>query len=422
MSGLQALIYPPEYDLSRAPELRDGYYYLYDNLTLSYTGKLTKNSGTESWTSLELSARLDTVKETIDLSAGYEIYTGKILSNVAWYFSIPYNISASTWDIVALENNGDGTADRWDGDETTPLAETHTGLNYEVPATEFVIGEYFAYNSVPNIPFCTIELDDYELTVGETAVITIRFNTVPANFTADDIIVQNGLVSNFQQTAVPYIYTALFTPTADVSDNTNIVTVKGSLGEYADLFNNLSITDATSANYTVNTTSYVVNHVSLNDAVATPTIAPPAGVTINDILAVANTNVAILDANGVSQGITISSPDFNDLTSGLVSTLMLGRQLEHCWWSNSLVNITLTFATAGTYRIETVGAADTTSNYETVHTVDSIPVQFQAAGNTTVKPSWDVAVTAGESITIGVEPAAGSSVCIINAIDITRVA
>jgi hypothetical protein len=69
-----------------------------------------------------------------------------------------------------------------------------------------------------------------------TATITFTFNEAPASFTLGDISATNGAVSNLVQSANPLVYTALFTPAANVASGTAVVSVAS--GAYADLAGN----------------------------------------------------------------------------------------------------------------------------------------------------------------------------------------
>jgi hypothetical protein len=69
-----------------------------------------------------------------------------------------------------------------------------------------------------------------------TAVITFTFSETPAAFSLGDISATNGTVSNLVQTANPLVYTAVFTPAANVAGASAVVSVAA--GAYADLAGN----------------------------------------------------------------------------------------------------------------------------------------------------------------------------------------
>ncbi len=73
-------------------------------------------------------------------------------------------------------------------------------------------------------PTVSITLSDTALKVGDTATVTFSFSEVVTGFTAADVTVANGSitepVSNDNIT-----YTATYTPTDDVTDTSNVITV-----------------------------------------------------------------------------------------------------------------------------------------------------------------------------------------------------
>ncbi|MCW8209827.1 hypothetical protein D8B24_23150, partial [Verminephrobacter aporrectodeae subsp. tuberculatae] len=69
-------------------------------------------------------------------------------------------------------------------------------------------------------PTATITLADSALTVGETTTVTINFNEPVTNFDANDIVLTNanGTLSTLTPNANRTVWTAIFTPTANVND------------------------------------------------------------------------------------------------------------------------------------------------------------------------------------------------------------
>jgi len=99
-------------------------------------------------------------------------------------------------------------------------------------------------------PRATITLDKAILAAGETATVTITFTEPVSGFVLSDLVAANGTLSNLVQTDNALIWTATFTPTADVEDLTNTVTLAA--GSYTDAAGNAGV-DATSDNYVVAT-------------------------------------------------------------------------------------------------------------------------------------------------------------------------
>ena len=103
-------------------------------------------------------------------------------------------------------------------------------------------------------PTVVITMADSALIVGETSLVTFTFSETPAGFTQGDVSVENGSLSGFTVTGDDKVYTATFTPTANIEDSSNIISVGTS---YTDVAGNTG-TAATSANYTIDTTAPTV--------------------------------------------------------------------------------------------------------------------------------------------------------------------
>jgi len=73
-------------------------------------------------------------------------------------------------------------------------------------------------------PTATIVVVDAALKAGETSGVTITFNEEVTGFTSDDIEVENGALGVIS-TSDNIVYTATLTPTANIEDATNMITV-----------------------------------------------------------------------------------------------------------------------------------------------------------------------------------------------------
>lgn len=76
-------------------------------------------------------------------------------------------------------------------------------------------------------PTVAISLDKYDISYGDTALVTFTFSTAPVGFTNADVILSsaNGTLSTVTVTGNPAVYTATYTPGASVEDSTNIIGV-----------------------------------------------------------------------------------------------------------------------------------------------------------------------------------------------------
>ena len=97
-------------------------------------------------------------------------------------------------------------------------------------------------------PTAVITIDKPTISAGETATVTITFSETVTQFALDDLTAPNGVLSNLVQTG-PRVWTATFTPTEQIDDATNFITLATS---YTDLAGNAG-TAASSDNYVVAT-------------------------------------------------------------------------------------------------------------------------------------------------------------------------
>lgn len=98
-------------------------------------------------------------------------------------------------------------------------------------------------------PTATITMSDSALIKGETSVVSVTFSEEVANFDINDITVENGTLSSFS-TNDNITWMGIFTPTDNIEDTTNIITLANT---YTDVAGNIG-TAVVSDNYTLNTT------------------------------------------------------------------------------------------------------------------------------------------------------------------------
>ncbi len=135
-------------------------------------------------------------------------------------------------------------------EDTANLISVGTGTYTDAAGNAGTAGTSANYTIDTKPPTVAIALSDSALTFGETSTVTFTFSEVPSGFTATDITAENGLISGFAATANPSIYTAIFTPTANIGDTTNLISV--GVGTYTDAAGNAGAA-GTSVNYTINT-------------------------------------------------------------------------------------------------------------------------------------------------------------------------
>ena len=91
-------------------------------------------------------------------------------------------------------------------------------------------------------------MSDYaNLKVGETSTLTITFSEAVTGFDNSDITLENGTLTAVSSSDGGVTWTGTFTPTDDIEDTTNVISVGTTL---TDLAGNAPLTGADTANYT----------------------------------------------------------------------------------------------------------------------------------------------------------------------------
>jgi len=104
----------------------------------------------------------------------------------------------------------------------------------------------------------SVVMSDSALLAGETSTLTITFSEAVTNFGNNDISLENGTLTAVSSADGGVTWTGTFTPTDDIEDTTNIISVGTTL---TDIAGNAPLTGNTSANYTIDTKEPVVTSV-----------------------------------------------------------------------------------------------------------------------------------------------------------------
>ena len=128
-------------------DVNDGYYYVFDESTQTYTGKLLNNVG-GSWTSQEVSARIDIDRNTVDLSGDYSIEctAWEAPQTEEWNLTGFVEVTTSSYQMYTIHYLGDNTADIYFGSEDTSLSLLEAAKAY-IPPT----GNYIITNDLPDV-------------------------------------------------------------------------------------------------------------------------------------------------------------------------------------------------------------------------------------------------------------------------------
>ena len=158
------------------------------------------------------------------------------------------------------------------------------------------------YQVDTNVPTATIVIADTSLSIGETTVVTVTFNSAVSGFDNSDLTVSNGTLSTMSSTDGGVTWTATFTPSASISDTSNVITL-----DNTGLINgagNAGVGTTDSNNYAVDTVRPTATIVVADTAIAA---GETSLVTITFSEAVtAFTSGDLTVANGVISGLSSS--------------------------------------------------------------------------------------------------------------------
>ncbi|PTU73568.1 Ig-like domain-containing protein [Pseudomonas mangrovi] len=186
---------------------------------------------------------------------------------------------SDTSNVITLNNTGVSDAAGNTGTGTT------NSNNYQVDT---------------NVPTATIVIADSTLSIGETSLVTVTFNSAVSGFDNSDLTVSNGTLSSMSSTDGGVTWTATFTPSAGISDTSNVITL-----DNTGLINgagNAGIGTTDSNNYVVDTVRPTATIVVADTTIA---VGETSLVTITFNEAVtAFTTADLTVANGVISGLS----------------------------------------------------------------------------------------------------------------------
>lgn len=189
--------------------------------------------------------------------------------------------SGANWSVTVNNIVGDGVL-RLDLNASGTGIQSGSG---QAIAGGYTAGQNYTVDQTAPTLSGAIELTDTALAAGDTATVTFRFSEAVQDFTASDVTVANGVLSNLMSADGGFIWTAILTPLDNVTDATNTLTLN-----YAgvnDLAGNAGTGVATSTNYAIDT----------------------AGPTLASAITISNTTLAI----GSSATVTFT---FNEAVTG----------------------------------------------------------------------------------------------------------
>ncbi len=203
-------------------------------------------------------------------------------------------------------------------------------------------------------PTATITLNDTTLTVGQTATVTIAFSEAVTGFTSSDLTVPNGVISAVSSSNGGVTWTATLTPTANLTDPTNFISLSNTA--YTDPAGNTALASTNSANYVIDTqrptATITMSDTSLrigDTAVVTITFSEPVISFSNADLQVPSGTLSSVTT--VNQGATWTATftptiDITD-TSNVIT-------LTNSGYSDPLGNVGLGTTSSANYTVDTL--------------------------------------------------------------------
>ncbi|WP_223601960.1 beta strand repeat-containing protein, partial [Pseudomonas sp. A-RE-8] len=158
------------------------------------------------------------------------------------------------------------------------------------------------YQVDTNVPTATIVIADTTLSIGETTLVTVTFNSAVSGFDNADLTVSNGTLSTMSSTDGGVTWTATFTPSASISDTSNVITL-----DNTGLINgagNAGVGTTDSNNYAVDTVRPTATIVVADTAIAAGETSLVT-ITFNEAVT-AFTSADLTVANGVISGLSSS--------------------------------------------------------------------------------------------------------------------
>lgn len=303
---------------------------------LSLTGSFTDSFGNEGSGTDSQNYTIDTIAPTVEIELSDEQLSIGETSTLTFTFSsapVGFELEDITAEQGAVSNLA-ATAD--------PLVYTATftpAADVEASSLEIIVAstyedasgnagtlrrsdDYSVDTIAPTLD--QIVIDDTALIKGDTALVSFTFSEAVTDFTLDDIVVENGVLSNLLASGDNIVYIATLTPTDELVDDTNILTVTDS---FTDLAGNAG-TGLSSGNYEIETEAPTVTiaigdtelEVDETTAVTFTFSEAPFGFSIDDITAQRGTltNFGATADPTIYTAIFVPDEDIEDTTNKII--------------------------------------------------------------------------------------------------------
>ena len=168
-------------------------------------------------------------------------------------------------------------------------------------------------------PTATIVLADSALKAGDTSLVTITFNEAVTDFANADLTVVNGGLTAVASTDGGVTWTATYTPTIDVTDASNVITLANT--GVTDAAGNAGVGTTNSANFEIDTFAPIVIPLSPADGGLTLGLAANLVLTATETLVKGSGTVSIFKSDN-------SLVEIIDVTDARVSITGAGANTQ----------------------------------------------------------------------------------------------
>ncbi|MBS0356191.1 MAG: DUF4347 domain-containing protein [Proteobacteria bacterium] len=235
-------------------------------LTLDYTGIADAAGNAGTGTADSASYAVDTVRPSLASSIAISDTALKIGDTATVTFAFTEAVTGFTTADVTVANGSLSNLSSNDGGLTwtatlTPTAGTtaatnaltldYTGITDAAGNTGSGSVDSANYAVDTQRPTATIALSDTALKVGDTATVTVTFSEAVTGFSNADLSIANGTLSAVGSSDGGITWTAIYTPTANVTDASNLITLNNA--GITDVAGNAGTGSTDSAPYAIDT-------------------------------------------------------------------------------------------------------------------------------------------------------------------------
>ncbi|WP_448091514.1 Ig-like domain-containing protein [Pseudomonas lini] len=221
-------------------------------------------------------------------------------------------------------------------------------------------------------PTATIVVTDTALRIGETSLVTITFSEAVSGFTNADLTITNGTLTSVSSADGGITWTATFTPSASITDTTNLITLDNT--GVSDLAGNAGSGTTDSNNYAIDT------------------VRPTATIVVADTaLRIGETSLVTITFSEAVSGFTNADLTITNGTLTAVSSSDGGITWTATFTPSASINDTTNLIT-----LDNTGVADLSGNAGS-GTTDSNNYAIDTLRPTATIVLADTALTAGET-------------------------